>query len=595
MNDVIIRASELTKVYRLYAKAHYRFFDMLGLLPNNKKTFKEHPALTDINLEVRRGEKVAIIGRNGAGKSTLLKLISNVIQPTSGKLEVRGKARALLQIGTGFHPDFTGRENVYAYLAYLGLTGKQAEQRLSEIVDFSELEDYIDQPIKTYSTGMAVRLMFATSTAVAPDILVLDEILSVGDAYFSHKSFDRITELSERNGTTLLLVSHDIYSAAKLCPRVIWLDRGQVLIDGGGPTVVKAYEDSIREQEEQRLRRRKQIRLEEISKNSFSENLAHFIIEIRSRNNKPQPSPVYFSRVELIRSGEVLASLPLESRDAADGTSHLQMEGSTWGEPVMWHGRVARPMLNFGGPFHKVTGVFVVVNSKKVENADFELSVDYWAEAPSDLVIRAFHGRNQFDLGVLPSHSGAWKEHRVSWSLHESLAASPAETFLQDISLSGIHGSGRIGIRDVAVFNAEGDESHVLIHGLPAWIKVRYTIRDPEFEGKAQVVLALHQDGVNDVCRFITRDLIFRGHMPRGTIHLRIPKLSLGNGTYTITVMIAKEGYYDRGQVVFYSINPDVYVCASRILEFNVVHGGLVATGTGVVADGDWSIEDESE
>src|SRR5262249_8638959 len=168
------RASDLTKVYRLYPKPHFRFLDMFGLLPKREGSFTEYRALDGVNLEVRRGEKVAIIGRNGAGKSTLLKLVSNVMQPTSGTLEVHGNARALLQMGSGFHPDFTGRENVYAYLAHLGITGKQADRKLVDIIDFSELEEYIDQPLKTYSTGMGVRLMFATSTAVVPDILVLD-------------------------------------------------------------------------------------------------------------------------------------------------------------------------------------------------------------------------------------------------------------------------------------------------------------------------------------------------------------------------------------------------------------------------------------
>ena len=216
---------------------------------------------------------------------------------------MNGDARALLQVGSGFHPDFTGRENVYGYLAYLGITGKEADKRFSEIVDFAELEEYIEQPLKTYSTGMAVRLMFSTSTSVAPDILVLDEVLSVGDAYFSHKSFDRIKELSERNGTTLLLVSHDVYSAAKLCPRMIWLDRGHVLIDGASSTVITAYEDSIREQEEQRLRKRKQNRLDELAR-AASDNRTHVMLEIRSRNNQPQPSSVYFSRIELRSSGK---------------------------------------------------------------------------------------------------------------------------------------------------------------------------------------------------------------------------------------------------------------------------------------------------
>ena len=219
MTDVAIRATNLAKIYRLYSKPAYRFLDMFGLLRERPGAFTEHAALDGVNLEIRRGEKVAIIGRNGAGKSTFLKLVTNVIQPTAGTLEVKGDVHALLQIGTGFHPDFTGRQNVYAYLAQLGVTGADADRRCADAIAFAELEEYIDQPVKTYSTGMGMRLMFSTSTAITPDLLVLDEVLGVGDAYFAQKSYDRMRELCDRNGATLLLVTHDIYSAVRMCNR----------------------------------------------------------------------------------------------------------------------------------------------------------------------------------------------------------------------------------------------------------------------------------------------------------------------------------------------------------------------------------------
>lgn len=182
MSDVVIRARNVTKVYRLYAGPGYRFLDMFGMLRRQQGAYTEHAALDGVTLDIHRGEKVAFIGRNGAGKSTFLKLVTGVTQPTSGELELKGKAHALLQIGSGFHPDFTGRANVYAYLAQLGITGAEADQRCAEIVEFAEIEEYIDQPVKTYSSGMAVRLMFSTSTAITPDLLVLDEVLGVGDA-----------------------------------------------------------------------------------------------------------------------------------------------------------------------------------------------------------------------------------------------------------------------------------------------------------------------------------------------------------------------------------------------------------------------------
>src|SRR5437763_15088983 len=228
---IVVRPRDLTKVYRLYRRPQQKFLDMLGLL-RKPDSFAEHHALDGIDLELRRGERVGIRGRNGAGKSTLLKLISGVIEPTSGSLEVFGDARALLEITSGFHPEFTGRDNAKAYLAQLGVAGTEAERLIVQIVDFAELEEYIDQPVKTYSTGMAVRLMFATSTAISPDLLVLDEVLGVGDAYFAHKSYERIRELCDQNGATAVLVTHDIYGAVKICSRIIWIDRGRVLFDG---------------------------------------------------------------------------------------------------------------------------------------------------------------------------------------------------------------------------------------------------------------------------------------------------------------------------------------------------------------------------
>src|SRR5262245_5434869 len=232
MDDVTtrsaVRARDLRKVYRLYRKPSYRALDIMGFLPASDRYFGEHVALHGVNLDIGRGEKVAIIGRNGAGKSTLLRLITGVVQPTAGTVEVRGATQALLSIGTGFHPELTGRQNAMAYLANFGIAGAQADRMLDDIIEFAELEEYIDQPMKTYSTGMGMRLMFSASTMFVPDLLVIDEVLGVGDAYFQAKSFERIREICSAKGATLLLVTHDIYTASKLCERMIWIDNGAV-------------------------------------------------------------------------------------------------------------------------------------------------------------------------------------------------------------------------------------------------------------------------------------------------------------------------------------------------------------------------------
>jgi ABC-type polysaccharide/polyol phosphate transport system ATPase subunit len=585
MNDIVIRAHHVTKVYRLYAGPGYRFLDMFGLLGKRPGAYTEHAALDGVDLEIRRGEKVAIIGRNGAGKSTLLKLITRVIEPSSGTLDVKGHAHALLQIGTGFHPDFTGRQNVLAYLAQLGVAGRQAAKKCDEIVDFAELEEYIDQPVKTYSSGMAVRLMFSAATAIVPDLLVLDEVLGVGDAYFAAKSYTRMGDLCSRDGTTLLLVTHDIYSAAKMCERVVWIDRGRVLMDGDASVVVKAYEDSVRQQEEVRLRAKTRDRLERRHKERpEAAPVTHLLVEMRARERRPQPSPVYFSRVELRAGGDVIAALPLGT-DAFDESrgAHLVQEGTCWGEPSSWHGREARPFLNFGSPFHKVAGIFQIASSlEELQQRKASVSLEYWSDEPCELTLHLLSGGQECALNALPPSSGAWKAHEVDLTNAEP-PSSPA--------VPAVQGTGRIMIDDVTVFDHHGNASHFLEHGRPASVALRFRVVDPTLREHAQVIVTFHREGVQTACRIITRELFFDGadRLP-GTITLHLPNLVLGSGTYFVTIMVTAEGYFDQDQTVFYSINPGVYCCLNRVVEVTITGGGLIATGTAFVGQGVWTL-----
>jgi ABC-type polysaccharide/polyol phosphate transport system ATPase subunit len=587
MSEFAIRAQQLRKVYRLYAQPHFRLLDMFGLL-RDRKAYSEHVAVDNVNLQVRRGEKVALIGRNGAGKSTLLKLITQAIPPTSGTLEVVGNTHVLLQLGTGFHPDFTGRENVFAYLAYQGISGRTAHEKFQEIVEFAELEEYINQPLKTYSSGMSVRLMFATSTSIQPEILVLDEVLGVGDAYFAQKSFHRLRALCEGQGTTVLLVSHDLYSAAKLCERVIWIDRGRILMDCDAPTAIKAYEDSIREQEESRLRERRRQSLSTMALMGHEAVASHVSIEIRARSNRPQPVPVYFSRITLYSGEAPLASLPLNEGAWQDPNgTHLELENSCWGEPALWQGQQARALLNYGSPFHKVGGVFAVpgqVSTSEVKQLSIRL--DYWSESPCELLLRAFINDHEFDLGELPPSHGAWKQHRAPWP-------KPLPQFhsapLPEINTTGTCGTNLIAIRDVRTVNAAGDETHDFQWGQPFEVHISYQIIKPGLKERAQLMVIVHRDGVQDVCRFITRELEFdHAVQPRGTVQMRLPRILLGNGNYTLSIMLAQEGYYDREQTLFYTINPGVYNCLSRVLEFSVHGAGLAVHGTVAMGEAEW-------
>ena len=582
MSDIVIRARDLKKVYRLYSGAVYRFLDIFGMLRTNNGAYTEHAALAGINLEIRRGEKVAFIGRNGAGKSTLLKLLTGVIEPTSGTLKVEGKAHALLQIGSGFHPDFTGRENVYAYLAQLGVTGREADRQYAEIVEFAELEEYIGQPVKTYSSGMAVRLMFATSTAITPDLLVLDEVLGVGDAYFAHKSYGRIREMCDRDGTTLLLVTHDVYSAVSICERVIWIDRGTVLMDGDGATVVNAYENSIRLQEEQRLRLKAAQRSRELA---ATERPTAAVIEIFAADANPLPCPVYFSRIELFANGASVGCLLKDGMPGAHAS--LQQEATSWGDAAQCEGQLARPLLNFGSPYHKVAGTLAApADLTTAHRESLSVEVDYWAEVECAPSVRAFVDGQEFALCDLPPAPGHWATHR----------ATPVEVSVADrartLTPSGRQGTGAIVVEAVTPHNAVGEESFSFRHGEPFELRIRYRIAQPGLRERAQVLVAFHRDGIQDVMRTIWRDHLFdEAKQSAGVINLRLDRLPLANGTYSVTVMVARENYYDEPQSIYFSINPGVYTCLTRVFDMNVEHGGIVGSGTGVVADAEWSVQ----
>jgi len=241
-SELAIHALHLGKAYRLYERPVDRLKQML--FRGRRRYGREFVALEDVCFELKKGEVLGIVGRNGAGKSTLLQIICRTLTPTSGSVEVNGRVAALLELGAGFNPDFTGQENVYLNASILGLTRAEIEARYEGIVDFSGIGEFIHQPVKTYSSGMYMRLAFAVATSVDPDILVIDEALSVGDGEFARKSFDRIMALRDA-GKTILFCSHSMYQIEAICNRALWLDQGRVALFGTPAEVVSAYDTHL--------------------------------------------------------------------------------------------------------------------------------------------------------------------------------------------------------------------------------------------------------------------------------------------------------------------------------------------------------------
>lgn len=241
-SDIVISAAGLAKRYELYDRPSDRLKQMLWR--GQRKFFREFWAIRGIDLEVRQGEVLGIVGRNGAGKSTLLQLICGTLAPTSGTLRVSGRIAPLLELGAGFNPDFSGRENIYLNASILGMSAAEIDACCEEIIDFSGIRDFIDQPVKTYSSGMYVRLAFSIAISVDPDILVVDEALSVGDGEFARKSFDRIIALKDA-GKTILFCSHSTYQVDVLCQRALWLEHGQARMLDSAARVTAAYNTAL--------------------------------------------------------------------------------------------------------------------------------------------------------------------------------------------------------------------------------------------------------------------------------------------------------------------------------------------------------------
>lgn len=237
-DNIVIKVTNVTKTFKL-------FYDKPSTLKErlvfwNKKTAEEHVVLKNVSLNVKKGETLALIGVNGSGKSTLLKLMTKIIYPTKGKITTKGKLTSLLELGAGFHPDFTGRENIYFNAAIFGLTKKEIDDRLNEIIEFSELGEFIDSPVRTYSSGMYMRLAFSVAINVDADILLIDEILAVGDQHFQEKCLAKLEDLKE-NGKTIVIVSHSLDAVKKLCDRAVWIYNGEVRLDGKTAEVIDEY------------------------------------------------------------------------------------------------------------------------------------------------------------------------------------------------------------------------------------------------------------------------------------------------------------------------------------------------------------------
>ena len=569
MDELAVHAEQLTKAYTLYPTQRDRLRDVMGWRRRGGAEFPTHLAVDRIYLKIRPGEKVGFIGRNGAGKSTLLKLVTNVIEPTSGNLRVNGETHALLQMGAGFHADFTGRENALGYLANLGVLGERADELVEEIIDFSELEEYIDQPLKTYSTGMQMRLIFTASTTVAPKLFVIDEVLGVGDAYFQQKSFERLQELVEKNKTTLLLVSHDVYSTSRICDRIIWLDRGSILLDSDAKSVIHRYEESIRDQQEARLRRKHMKALAENRKADAGNAQGKLLFgQIRCEGNVPidQDLPIAALRVfgpqgELchIEPGSVAPGDPVQL--------YLQEGEHNWGEPAEESDRAFRSFTRRGSIYHRAPVLFDVEGLKGLlDQGEVEIEVEYCDTTATPCLFELFHGEGwtRSWLRLDNQGGGEWRSHRAKLTTGTELEVGQEN--------SHRYGTQNFIIKNIEFIAENGEPSHVYDVGDSLRIRLHYEIKDPGFHQRPVIQINFMKDGTARSHRFTLEGQMFDySDKPEGEMEIFADPLLLGPGTYLVNVVVMSEGGYSpTAKKAFFTANDALLDHHSRAYELEI-------------------------
>jgi hypothetical protein len=293
VKDIVINVKDVKKSFKIYSDKGHTLKERL-LFFKQRNSYTRHEVLKGVTLEIKKGEVVGLVGHNGCGKSTLLKLMTKIIYPDKGKIEINGKISSLLELGAGFHPDMTGRENIYTNASIFGLTKREIDARLDDIIEFSELEEFIDSPVRTYSSGMYMRLAFSVAINVDADILLIDEILAVGDARFQAKCFNKMLEL-KKSGITIVIVSHDLGSIERLCNRAIWIENGKIKDEGIPHDIVAEYLDDIMSKDENK---KIKVQSNENNQKNSKEKTEERIIE--KKENKKDKNRTGNKDVEII-------------------------------------------------------------------------------------------------------------------------------------------------------------------------------------------------------------------------------------------------------------------------------------------------------
>jgi len=584
MNDTAIFIGNLGKMYKLYRNPADKVLDTFGInhwLFWRKNYYQEFWALRGLNLEVKKGERLGIVGRNGAGKSTLLKIITGNVSPTEGMVEVKGKIQALMELGTGFHPEFTGRQNIRASLAYHGLSKKDIDEKEEEIIDFSELEDFIDQPIKTYSAGMYARLAFSTATSVQPEILIIDEVLGAGDAYFAGKCLERMKKLTEDSGATVLFVSHDLGSVQALCNRIIWIQKGVIAGDGQPLDIIKQYSALVRKEENIRLKARdfkiskKQAVLIETQQDIY-QKLLFRIVSLDGSH----PSGIHKIRtLSLCSSHEQIGMIEVGSPlDNHPDQEHFIMTDAIfmdWGQTGKDKIGYYRLYGNFKGKYAHAPFQFSVPKSYLFDSDSLSLEVTADCQ-DENISIELFtpESRSYHRLGLLNKENnrgkfsfqtnGFVKANQRNLQIAQSKPFKNFESKEINFTTDEYGSKQELIITKVDILDSQGKSTKILNCLQPFQFVLEYmtkvTVSNPTF------VLCIYlPSGLTASQWLISTDELGQKNLSdKGTIIFEEESLILGKGSYVASAAIFK--WYPSQ-----NIEPEAYHVLDRCIHFQVV------------------------
>jgi lipopolysaccharide transport system ATP-binding protein len=584
MTEYAIQIKELGKSYKLFSRSSEKILDALGLSKLvfwRKCHYQEFWALRHLNLDIRKGERIGFIGRNGAGKSTLLKIICSNISPTEGIVSVNGHVQALLELGTGFHPEFTGRENIRASLAYNGLTPIQIAEKEEDIVDFAELEEFIDQPIKTYSAGMYARLAFSAATAIEPEILIIDEVLGAGDAYFTGKCVERMKKLTHESGATVLFVSHDLSSVQALCDRAVWIQRGQIRQDGKPLDIIKNYSALVRKEEETRLRARdlkvskKQAVLLEKYEDIYETLLFHLV----TSNGNPPSSGQRIYGISLFINDQEMAHIdvggPMDN--LADNLNYIMDTPGymDWGKPEKDGNETYREYCNCKGKYQHAPFEFAVPKTlmqeiSKQNNLRLEIEARISQE---NIIVEVYNKKSYVPIGTLKSRQhGIQAFHFSKDILQFQTPVKLKETTELDSKLDNTpdkseideYGTEEAKINAVKMINAKGEDSRVFQINESLKVILEYETYQ-ELLNPIFVFCVYLPDGKCATQWLSSSEQLNKKHVNgKGKVIFSIDKLVLGKDAYVASAAIFKFLRSD-------GMEPESYHVLDRCIHFQIL------------------------